>query len=82
MSTFDKVKDIVLDKLGAEENKITEGTSFMFSVRENNWLGKGVHLTSALSLSEERVSGNIAVTDKHSNFGLSITLGVKIGGLF
>ena len=29
MSTFDKVKDIVLDKLGAEENKITEGASFM-----------------------------------------------------
>ena len=30
----------------------TEGTSFMFSIRENNWLGKGVHLTSALSLSQ------------------------------
>jgi len=29
MSTFDKVKDIILDKLGAEEDKITEGASFM-----------------------------------------------------
>ena len=29
MSTFYKVKDIVLDKLGAEENKITEAASFM-----------------------------------------------------
>ena len=29
MSTFDKVKDIVLDKLGTEENKITEAASFM-----------------------------------------------------
>ena len=29
MSTFDKVKDIVLDKLGTEENKITEVASFM-----------------------------------------------------
>ena len=29
MSTFDKVKDIVLDKLGTEENKITETASFM-----------------------------------------------------
>ena len=29
MSTFDKVKDIVLDKLGAEEDKITETASFM-----------------------------------------------------
>ena len=29
MSTFDKVKDIVLDKLGTEEDKITEAASFM-----------------------------------------------------
>ena len=29
MSTFDKVKDIILDKLGAEEDKITEAASFM-----------------------------------------------------
>ena len=29
MSTFDKVTDIVLDKLGTEENKITEAASFM-----------------------------------------------------
>ena len=29
MSTFDKVKAIVLDKLGTEENKITEAASFM-----------------------------------------------------
>ena len=29
MSTFDKVKDIIIDKLGAEDNKITEKASFM-----------------------------------------------------
>ena len=29
MSTFDKVKDIIIDKLGAEEDKITEKASFM-----------------------------------------------------
>ena len=29
MSTFDKVKDIIIDKLGAEEDKITEAPSFM-----------------------------------------------------
>ena len=32
MSTFDKVKDIVLDKLGAEEDKITEAASFMYNL--------------------------------------------------
>ena len=29
MSTFDKVKDIIIDKLGAEDGKITESASFM-----------------------------------------------------
>tara|TARA_B100002051_G_C16442842_1_gene489812 strand:+ start:347 stop:622 length:276 start_codon:yes stop_codon:yes gene_type:complete len=29
MSTFDKVKDIIIDKLGAEDDKITESASFM-----------------------------------------------------
>ncbi len=29
MSTFDKVKDIIIDKLGAEDDKITEKASFM-----------------------------------------------------
>ena len=29
MSTFDKVKDIIIDKLGAEEDKIIEAASFM-----------------------------------------------------
>jgi acyl carrier protein len=29
MSTFDKVKDIIIDKLGAEDDKIIESASFM-----------------------------------------------------
>jgi len=46
----------------------TEGASFMFSVKENNWVGKGVKLTSAISVSKDRVSGNIAVTDPNFRF--------------
>ena len=57
----------------------TEGTSFMFSVRENNWLGKGVYLTSALSISEERVSGNIEVIDPNYNFsGNSVSTSLNV----
>jgi len=52
----------------------TEGTSFMFSVKENNWLGKGINLASSLSLSTETVSGNIDVTDPNYKFtGNSVT---------
>ena len=46
----------------------TDGTSFAFGVKENNWLGRGISLESNLSLTEEKVSGNIAVTNPNYNF--------------
>ena len=46
----------------------TEGTSFMFSVSENNWLGKGVQLESSLSISEEQIIGGIMVNNPNYNF--------------
>jgi len=46
----------------------TDGTSFMFSVKENNWLGRGVKLETALNISEEKVSGNILVNNPNYNY--------------
>jgi len=46
----------------------TDGTSFMFSVQENNWLGRGIKLESTLNLSEEKVSGNILVNNPNYNY--------------
>ena len=46
----------------------TDGTSFMFSVKENNWLGRGVKLETKLNLSEEKVSGNILVNNPNYNY--------------
>tara|TARA_Y100000590_G_scaffold428109_1_gene539089 strand:+ start:412 stop:2649 length:2238 start_codon:yes stop_codon:yes gene_type:complete len=46
----------------------TDGTSFMFSIKENNWLGRGVKLESTLNLSEEKVSGNILVNNPNYNY--------------
>ena len=46
----------------------TEGTTFMFSVSENNWLGRGINLVSALNVSEEKISGNIAITNPNYKF--------------
>ena len=40
----------------------------MFTVSENNWLGKGINLRSALNLSTETVSGNIFVSDPNYKF--------------
>ena len=46
----------------------TDGTSFMFSVKENNWLGRGVKLESTLNLSEEKVKGSILVNNPNYNY--------------
>ena len=46
----------------------TEGTSFQFSISENNWLGKGINLQSLVNVSNERINGNLAVRNPNYNF--------------
>ena len=46
----------------------TDGTSFQFAVKENNWLGRGIKLQSQLNVSESKVSGNISVRNPNYNF--------------
>ncbi len=46
----------------------TDGTSFMFSVKENNWLGRGVKLDTTLNMSEEKISGSIIVDNPNYNY--------------
>ena len=46
----------------------TDGTSFMFSIKENNWLGRGVKLESTLNMATEKISGNIFVSNPNYNY--------------
>ena len=46
----------------------TDGTAFMFGISENNWLGRGITLRSALNISTETISGNIAVSNPNFNY--------------
>ena len=46
----------------------TDGTSFMFAVRENNWLGRGIRLQTAAEITEETISGNLVVTNPNFNY--------------
>jgi outer membrane protein insertion porin family len=46
----------------------TEGTAFLFSVKENNWLGRGMKLDSVLDITEETVAGSLAVRDPNFNY--------------
>ena len=57
----------------------TDGTSFQFSVKENNWLGRGIKLESQLNLSEEKVSGNIYVINPNYNYtGNSVNASLEV----
>jgi len=46
----------------------TEGTSFQFLIKENNWLGRGVRLETDAFISEEKVSGSILINNPNYNY--------------
>ena len=46
----------------------TDGTAFMASVSENNWLGKGIKLRTRIDLTEETISGGISVTNPNFKY--------------
>jgi len=62
------VEESATGEIAAGAGVGTDGTSFMFSVSENNWLGRGIQLQSALNISEEKISGNIAIRNPNYNF--------------
>jgi len=52
----------------------TNGGTFAFTVKENNWLGRGVNVSTNIDLSKTRFSGGVSVTDPNYNFsGNSLT---------
>ncbi len=53
----------------------TDGTSFMASVSENNWLGRGIKLQTAFNISEEKLSGSIDVTNPNYNYSNNAVYG-------
>ena len=46
----------------------SEGGTGQFSISENNFLGKGVKLSSGLRISEQRLRGNFTVTNPNFNY--------------
>ena len=57
----------------------TDGTSFQVAVSENNWLGRGINLVSAFNISQEKISGNISVTNPNYNFtGNAVTAALDL----
>tara|TARA_B110000444_G_scaffold218674_1_gene218354 strand:- start:1187 stop:3412 length:2226 start_codon:yes stop_codon:yes gene_type:complete len=46
----------------------TSGGSFAFNVTENNWLGRGVSIATALEASKESFTGSLSFTDPNYNY--------------
>ena len=46
----------------------TSGSTISFGVKENNFLGKGIKLDSAIAVSEEKIKGIFAVTNPNWNY--------------
>ena len=45
----------------------TNGASVMFSVKENNYLGKGLKVSNAVFLDSESIKGNLSITNPNYN---------------
>jgi len=57
----------------------TDGTAFMAAVSENNWLGRGIKLSTQLDLTEETISGFLNVSNPNFNYsGNSVDASISI----
>tara|TARA_B100000795_G_C22803953_1_gene443659 strand:- start:1517 stop:3742 length:2226 start_codon:yes stop_codon:yes gene_type:complete len=56
----------------------TGGGSFAFNVSENNWLGKGVKISTNIDVSKDTFSGGLSVVNPNYNFsGNSLTYHIQ-----
>ena len=62
------VEEMPTGEISAGAGIGTNGGSFAFNVKENNWLGKGVTLSAAAEVSAESVRGSLSYTDPDYNF--------------
>ena len=53
----------------------TEGTSLTFSVKENNYLGKGLGVDATVNLTEESLRGGLTISDPNYKYTDNIVYG-------
>ena len=57
----------------------TDGTSFQIAIKENNWLGRGIELSTQLDLTEETISGFLNVSNPNFNYsGNSVDASISV----
>ena len=69
-----KVEEKPTGEISAGAGVGTSGGSLSFAISENNWLGKGINVSTNLDLNSETFSGGFFLTDPNYNFtGNSLT---------
>ncbi len=62
------VEETATGEISAGAGIGTNGSSLMFSVSENNWLGKGLLLNSQVNFSKEKVVGSLLLNQPNYNY--------------
>ena len=62
------VEEMPTGEISAGAGIGTNGGSFAFNIKENNWLGKGVTVSANADFSADSVSGSLSLTDPDYNF--------------
>ncbi len=63
-----EVEEQATGEISAGAGVGTRGTAFMFAISENNWLGKGMKLLTSANVTQETLSGSVAVTQPNWNY--------------
>ncbi len=72
------VEEMPTGEISAGAGIGTNGGSFAFSIKENNWLGKGMQVSANADVSQDSLRGSISFTDTNYNFtGKSLTYNLE-----
>ncbi len=72
------VEEMPTGEISAGAGIGTNGGSFAFNIKENNWLGRGIKLSANADVSEDSVRGSLSFTDTNYNYtGKDLTYNIK-----
>jgi len=63
-----KVEEVPTGEISAGAGVGTEGGSFAFNIKESNWLGKGIGVSTTLDISKTTFAGSLNVTNPNYNY--------------
>ena len=62
------VEEMPTGEISAGAGIGTNGGSFAFQIKENNWLGRGISVAANADVSQDTVKGSLNFVEKNYNF--------------